>query len=42
MRLLFPLALMLPLSLPAQATATASEEKLDASRIDLAALIECR
>jgi hypothetical protein len=40
MRRLFSLALMLPLSLLAQ-TAT-NEEKLDASRIDLAALIECR
>lgn len=39
-RLLFSLALMLPLPLLAQATG--SEEKLDASRIDLAALIECR
>ena len=40
MRRLFSLALMLPLPLLAQAAAT--EEKLDASRIDLAALIECR
>jgi hypothetical protein len=38
--LLFSLALMLPLPLLAQAAG--SEEKLDASRIDLAALIECR
>lgn len=40
MRRLFSLALMLPLPLLAQAPAT--EERLDASRIDLAALIECR
>lgn len=40
MRRLFFLALMLPLPLLAQAAAT--EERLDASRIDLAALIECR
>jgi hypothetical protein len=40
MRRLFSLALMLPLPLLAQTPAT--EEKLDASRIDLAALIECR
>ena len=40
MRRLFSLALMLPLPLLAQAATT--EEKLDASRIDLAALIECR
>lgn len=40
MRRLFSLALMLPLPLLAQ-TAT-NQEKLDASRIDLAALIECR
>jgi hypothetical protein len=38
--LLFSLALMLPLPLLAQAAG--SEEKLDASRIDLVALIECR
>lgn len=40
MRRLFSLALMLPLPLLAQAAA--AEEKLDVSRIDLAALIECR
>ena len=40
MRRLFSLALLLPLPLLAQSAAT--EEKLDASRIDLAALIECR
>jgi hypothetical protein len=40
MRRLFSLALMLPLPLLAQTATT--EEKLDASRIDLAALIECR
>ena len=39
-RFSFFLALMLPVPLLAQAAA--SEEKLDASRIDLAALIECR
>ena len=39
-RFLFSLALILPLPLLAQTPAT--EEKLDASRIDLAALIECR
>lgn len=38
--LLFSLALMLPLPLLAQAAG--NEEKLDASRMDLAALIECR
>jgi hypothetical protein len=38
--LLFSLALMLPPPLLAQAAG--NEEKLDASRIDLAALIECR
>ena len=38
--LLFSLALMLPLPLLAQVAG--SEEKLDASRMDLAALIECR
>jgi hypothetical protein len=40
MRCLFFLALMLPL--PMLARAAGNEEKLDASRIDLAALIECR
>jgi hypothetical protein len=40
MRCLFLLALMLPLPLLAQAAG--NEEKLDASRMDLAALIECR
>ncbi len=38
-RLLFSLALMLPLPLLAQ---TAATEKLDATRIDLAGLIECK
>ena len=40
LRAFFSLALMLPLPLLAQAAG--NEEKLDASRIDLAALIECR
>ena len=39
-RALFSLALMLPLPLLAQAAAT--EEKLDATRIDLGGLIECK
>ncbi|MET1162092.1 MAG: hypothetical protein ABWY48_06085, partial [Pseudoxanthomonas sp.] len=38
--LFFSLALIMPLPLLAQTTASA--EKLDASRIDLAALIECK
>ena len=38
--LLFSLALMLPLSVLAQSTAT--DETLDPTKIDLAALIECR
>ncbi|MET0718636.1 MAG: hypothetical protein ABWY48_08315 [Pseudoxanthomonas sp.] len=38
--LLFSLALMMPFPLMAQAAA--SEEKLDPSRLDLSALIECR
>ena len=41
-RFLFSLALMLPLPLPLLAQTPAAEEKLDPSRIDLAALIECR
>ena len=39
-RLLFSLALLLPL--PAFAQSAAAEENLDPSKIDLAALIECR
>lgn len=42
MRRLFSLALMLMLPLPLLAQAAVTEEKPDASRIDLAALIECR